>query len=693
MNSIDTVFEWLLAATLRASALTVVILGIRFVLRRWLPATWRHALWLPMLAVLVLPVLPEAPFALVSRTTPQPAPVVVEMAAEMTASSVMQVPIESAASVMPLAAAPEPASAPNAAVRVNHFAIAWLVGMCGVLAAGVIGYRRNMLRIRRSATTPDRILDAAICEAARQAGLTRVPRTLISPTVASPAVTGFLRPVLLLPGGFSEKFSAAEARLILLHEFSHLKRLDLPLNWLMCVLQAVHWFNPLLWFAFSRMRADREAACDARVLSIDAMDRRAEYGGALLKLQCVTPSRALSLGFVGIFERGSEIKSRIREISAHRPGRAARRFAGAAIVTLLMVFGLTKGQESPVPLNDENVPLETPAETPADNGIRLQHLRKAIQDQEDKVEERRKVLATIVRSKEKTTLQTLQTYHQLEQQTIQLESQINSLLKYDNDQLLVYVAGLDLPDNIVKTLYPKYLEAKRNLESLKLSGLGEGHPTMLAAVKDVDTLKAQLGEGVVQVRAMLQAQLELAKDRLKHAELEKNARKDAIRRALDAQDYIDAKKDFETDQALLVQMRDKLIDEIIAENQPRNAAPAKGGGKAAIQHKLDTIFIPMLVFEDTTIEEAIDFLRLRARELDAAEPDPNKKGLNFVIRRPRGDESPRIDELNLRNVPLGAALKYICDATQLQYAVDETAVVLSPENEVGREPAVPDSGK
>jgi hypothetical protein len=101
----------------------------------------------------------------------------------------------------------------------------------------------------------------------------------------------------------------------------------------------------------------------------------------------------------------------------------------------------------------------------------------------------------------------------------------------------------------------------------------------------------------------------------------------------------------------------------------------------------------MLVFEDTTIEEAIDFLRLRARELDAAEPDPTKKGLNFVIRRPRGDESPRIDELNLRNVPLGAALKYICDATQLQYAVDETAVVLSPENEVGREPAVPDSGK
>lgn len=149
-----------------------------------------------------------------------------------------------------------------------------------------------------------------------------------------------------LDTGFPAGFNATETRLILLHEFSHLKRLDLPLNWLMCLLQAMHWFNPLLWFAFARMRADRESACDARVLSIDATDRRAEYGGALLKLQCAAPSQALSLGFVGIFEKGSEIKARIREISTHRPGRAAWRLTGASILTLLMVFGVTKGQEA-----------------------------------------------------------------------------------------------------------------------------------------------------------------------------------------------------------------------------------------------------------------------------------------------------------------------------------------------------------
>ena len=108
----------------------------------------------------------------------------------------------------------------------------------------------------------------------------------------------------------------------------------------------------------------------------------------------------------------------------------------------------------------------------------LHELNKAVRDQEDKVEERRKVLATIVRTKgiiykgtdsfygqsgvdeDQGARNALQTFHQLEQEKMQLESQISSLLKYDSDQLMVYAAGLDLPDNIIRNLYPQYQEAE-----------------------------------------------------------------------------------------------------------------------------------------------------------------------------------------------------------------------------------------
>ena len=138
-----------------------------------------------------------------------------------------------------------------------------------------------------------------------------------------------------------------------------------------------------------------------------------------------------------------------------------------------------------------------------------------------------------------------------------------------------------------------------------------------------------------------------------------------------------------------------------------NAVP---DGVAYITEKLRRIVIPKIDFEDTTVEEAIDFLRLRAAELDTLELDPGKKGINFVIRRPKGSTlgggdfegleaaggdasllgggdsgALRINELRLRNVPLSVALKYICDATNLRYKVDDFAVTLVPQTETGED--------
>jgi general secretion pathway protein D len=134
-------------------------------------------------------------------------------------------------------------------------------------------------------------------------------------------------------------------------------------------------------------------------------------------------------------------------------------------------------------------------------------------------------------------------------------------------------------------------------------------------------------------------------------------------------------------------------------------------GVAYITEKLRRIIVPKISFEDTTVEEAIDFLRLRATELDTTELDPSKRGVNFVIRRPKpavaaavggdagvlaggGDQqlgvtadpsTLRIRELRLSNVPLAVALKYICEQAKLRYKVDDFAVTLVPATETGDE--------
>jgi hypothetical protein len=135
-----------------------------------------------------------------------------------------------------------------------------------------------------------------------------------------------------------------------------------------------------------------------------------------------------------------------------------------------------------------------------------------------------------------------------------------------------------------------------------------------------------------------------------------------------------------------------------ARNEVMDRGLAEGSsGTASLIDKLKTIIIPVIDFENTSVEEAMDFLRVRASEMDTAELDPAKKGLNFVIRRPRsGSPEPglgayadpgalRIDRLELRNAPLSVALRYICEKTKLRYKVDDHAITIVPATETGED--------
>ncbi|MEO5915474.1 MAG: von Willebrand factor type A domain-containing protein [Luteolibacter sp.] len=225
-----------------------------------------------------------------------------------------------------------------------------------------------------------------------------------------------------------------------------------------------------------------------------------------------------------------------------------------------------------------------------DTNKELYELNKAVRDQEDKVEERRKVLATIVRTKgiiykgqdsfygasgvdeDQAARGALQTYNDLQTQKMQMESQINSLLKYDNDELLQYASGLDLPENAVRNLYPQYIQAKRAFGGLKIEGSGDNHPRVKAAAENIDAMKRQLDESVINLRSTLQTQLSMASDRLKNVEMMKNdTHEEAIKRGLDAQDYVDAKRDFETDQQLLQTMKLEQINKTITGKMPSDS--------------------------------------------------------------------------------------------------------------------------
>ncbi|HEY1130960.1 MAG TPA: M56 family metallopeptidase [Roseateles sp.] len=119
----------------------------------------------------------------------------------------------------------------------------------------------------------------ALVQARRQWRLARLGERL--PAGSSPALVGLLRPRLALPLDFEARFDAAERELVIAHELVHRQRLDNLWNLVACAITALHWWNPLAWWAARRMHADQELACDAAVLA-GRPGAAATYARALL---------------------------------------------------------------------------------------------------------------------------------------------------------------------------------------------------------------------------------------------------------------------------------------------------------------------------------------------------------------------------------------------------------------------------
>ncbi|MFT5107177.1 MAG: beta-lactamase regulating signal transducer with metallopeptidase domain [Pseudoalteromonas tetraodonis] len=354
MNTIDTLLDWVAAGSLRASVLVLAVLAVQWVAKNRLPSRWRYALWLPVLAALLLPSLPVLPSWM--KWSPQRAPVEIaarpsEVESGKTLAMATDFAPVAADKRHALPAAPLAASQPLTAGESPYWhswiTAAWLLGATAVCVCVITSFMFTFRRVRRTALPVDEETLSRIAETARSIGLRRMPRVLKSPAVASPAVCGLRWSTLLLNEGFPESLSGEESDMILRHELMHIRRGDLMMNALLCGLLALHWFNPLLWFAFFRVRTDREAACDAQVLDGATAPRRAAYAQTLLKMETAFPPSGMCLGFVGILQRQSALRERIQAIVSQPQSSRFAKAATALCIGLLIAAGVVKADEAP----------------------------------------------------------------------------------------------------------------------------------------------------------------------------------------------------------------------------------------------------------------------------------------------------------------------------------------------------------
>jgi biopolymer transport protein ExbD len=183
--------------------------------------------------------------------------------------------------------------------------------------------------------------------AKQQMGVTRAVSLVVVEQLSTPAVFGLRQIHLLLPPGLVGELTLGELRMVFLHELAHVKRNDMLWNWVLVVAQFVHWFNPLVWLAMRRLRADRELVCDAMVLRTLKVEQRLDYGQVLVKLlesyRADAPRCASAIPVIGGHR---EAKQRILMITHHRSASRMGRLGMALLLAALGCATLTRARET-----------------------------------------------------------------------------------------------------------------------------------------------------------------------------------------------------------------------------------------------------------------------------------------------------------------------------------------------------------
>ncbi len=114
-------------------------------------------------------------------------------------------------------------------------------------------------------------------------GINKPVQVWMSELVSSPVTIGYMKPVILLPLAAVNQLTTHQVEAVLLHELSHIRRMDYLTNLLTRVIQTTLYFNPFVKAFAHIIEREREKSCDEIVIQFQYEPYG--YASALLALE------------------------------------------------------------------------------------------------------------------------------------------------------------------------------------------------------------------------------------------------------------------------------------------------------------------------------------------------------------------------------------------------------------------------
>jgi len=368
----------LAAQSAKASLLAFAVALLCLLPRRWLSSPWRHVLWCAVFVRLILPDVPvpgwswnfsrllpdtiasakEKSYPFVPSNVPLNVDVLTAFSEPSPSAPVARASVLGRKTDNPESTAAIPGTAVRTQIRLQPnrswsgvLVSIWLVGAVAWWVALAGAWWRFRRRVLAGASDVAPQVQALLTTCLGEAGVRTRVQLRYSDHLAVPAVCGVARPVILIPRALESGLSAHKLRLLLLHELGHVKRRDTLVQMAASLLLGMHWWNPVLWIAWSRLRREAEVATDDWVLRRTGPDTAPTYGALLLDLASHACAVGLSLlwvpSLIGATSQGRRLRQRLAAIVGHRPATLRATLLSGATLLIVAMAGFS--QDTPAP--------------------------------------------------------------------------------------------------------------------------------------------------------------------------------------------------------------------------------------------------------------------------------------------------------------------------------------------------------
>ncbi|NQV32317.1 MAG: hypothetical protein HQ515_06460 [Phycisphaeraceae bacterium] len=313
--------------TIEASLLIGLILVTRVLLRERLSVRWQYALWFLVCIKILIPWTPSSAISL-GHLIPN----------TLTPPSVTL-------SALSLPGDPEATAHTTTTVPWSLWSAigVWIGGMAGIGLYLVRDYRRLTHLVNQCPTLTARPALDLMEQCCSQLHIKASVRLIITDAVQSPALLGIWKPKLLLPASMAHTFTKRQLRHVFYHELAHLKRRDIAASYVASLCHLIHWFNPLVWYAFQQMRTDRELACDQVALTqLSRSEASTLYGQTIIRILEFNRCHPLRAAIAGMGQTRHQVRKRIVNIAEFKPTYEGVQWGAACLLACLAVTGLTR---------------------------------------------------------------------------------------------------------------------------------------------------------------------------------------------------------------------------------------------------------------------------------------------------------------------------------------------------------------